>query len=106
MGLRITSTAIALATMAMGMPAFADMDAAKKFLDTEIGPLSTLPRADQEKEMQWFIDAGKPFAGMEIHVVSESLTTHKYESEVLAPAFTAITGIKVIHDLIQEGDVV
>ncbi len=43
---------------------------------------------------------------MEIHVVSESLTTHKYESEVLAPAFSEITGIKVIHDIIQEGDVV
>ena len=40
MGLRITSTAIALATMALGMPAFADMDAAKKFLDTEINELS------------------------------------------------------------------
>ncbi len=106
MRLRLTSTAIALATMAMGMPAFADMDAAKKFLDTEIGAMSTLSRADQETEMQWFQDASKPFAGMEIHVVSESLTTHKYESEVLAPAFTAITGIKVIHDIIQEGDVV
>ena len=106
MRLRLTSTAIALAAMAMGMPAFADMDAAKKFLDAEIGPLSTLSRADQESEMQWFMDAAKPFAGMEIHVVSESLTTHKYESEVLAPAFSAITGIKVIHDVIQEGDVV
>ena len=106
MRLRITSTAIALAAMALGMPAFADIDAAKKFLDAEIGTLSTLSRADQEKEMQWFIDAAKPFAGMEIHVVSESLTTHKYESEVLAPAFAAITGIKVVHDIIQEGDVV
>ena len=106
MRMRRTSTAIALAMMAFAMPAFADMDAAKAFLDKEIGDLSTLSRADQEKELQWFIDAAKPYAGMEIHVVSESLTTHKYESEVLAPAFTAITGIKVIHDIIQEGDVV
>ncbi len=43
---------------------------------------------------------------MEIKVVSETLTTHHYESQVLAPAFTAITGIKVTHDVIQEGDVV
>ena len=50
--------------------------------------------------MQWFIDAAKPFAGMDIKVVSETLTTHEYESKVLAPAFTAITGIKVTHDLI------
>ena len=107
MRLRNTTTAMALALMAMGSaPAWADIEAAKAFLDAEIGDLSTLSRADQEAEMQWFVDAAKPFAGMEIHVVSESLTTHKYESEVLAPAFTAITGIKVIHDLIQEGDVV
>jgi glycerol transport system substrate-binding protein len=43
---------------------------------------------------------------MEIKVVSETITTHVYESQVLAPAFTAITGIKVTHDLIGEGDVV
>ncbi len=50
---------------------WAGMDEAKKFLDNEIGGLSTLSRADQEKEMQWFIDAAKPFAGMEINVLSE-----------------------------------
>jgi glycerol transport system substrate-binding protein len=104
--LRPTSTAMALALMAFGMPAFADMEAAKAFLDKEIGDLSTLSRADQEAEMQWYVDAAKPFAGMEIKVVSETITTHEYESKVLAPAFTAITGIKITHDLIGEGDVV
>jgi glycerol transport system substrate-binding protein len=97
---------MALALIACGMPAFADIDAAKAFLDTEIGDLSTLSRADQEAEMQWFVDAAKPFAGMEIKVVSETIGTHEYESKVLAPAFTAITGIKITHDLIGEGDVV
>lgn len=106
MRLRHTSTAMALALLAMGAPAWADMDAAKAFLDAEIGNLSTLSRADQEAEMQWFIDAAKPYAGMEIKVVSETITTHEYESKVLAPAFTAITGIKITHDLIGEGDVV
>ncbi len=106
MRLRHTSTAMALALLAMGAPAWADMDAAKAFLDAEIGNLSTLSRAEQEAEMQWFIDAAKPYAGMEIKVVSETITTHEYESKVLAPAFTAITGIKVTHDLIGEGDVV
>ena len=102
-----TTTAIALALMALsGAPAWADMEAAKAFLDAEIGDQSTLSRADQEAEMQWFIDAAAPFAGMEIKVVSETITTHEYESKVLAPAFTAITGIKVTHDLIGEGDVV
>ncbi len=82
------------------------MEAAKAFLDAEIGDLSMLTRAEQEAEMQWFIDAAKPFAGMDIKVVSETITTHEYESKVLAPAFTAITGIKITHDLIGEGDVV
>jgi glycerol transport system substrate-binding protein len=98
---------MALALMAFGgAPAWADMDAAKAFLDAEIGDLSSLSRAEQEAEMQWFIDAAKPLAGMEIKVVSETITTHEYEAKVLAPAFTAITGIKVTHDLIGEGDVV
>lgn len=107
MRLTSTKTAMALALMVMGTsPAWADMEAAKKFLDAEIGDLSTLTRPEQEAEMQWFIDAAKPLAGMEIKVVSETITTHEYESKVLAPAFTAITGIKVTHDLIGEGDVV
>ena len=106
MRLKHTTTAMALALMVFGAPAWADMEAAKKFLDAEIGDLSSLTRADQEAEMQWFIDAAKPHAGMEIKVVSETITTHEYESKVLAPAFTAITGIKVTHDLIGEGDVV
>ena len=107
MRLRQTTTAMALALMAMGTaPAWADMDAAKAFLDAEIGTMSVLDRAAQESEMQWYIDAAKPFAGMEIKVVSETITTHEYESKVLAPAFTAITGIKITHDLIGEGDVV
>ena len=100
----LTTTAAVL--LAMAGTAFAGMDEAKQFLDKEIGDLSSLSRAEQEKELQWFVDAAKPFSGMEIKVVSESLTTHEYEAKVLAPAFTAITGIKVTHDLIQEGDVV
>ena len=42
----------------------------------------------------------------EISVVSETITTHEYESKTLAKAFEEITGIKVKHDIIQEGDVV
>ena len=104
MNLRFKSTTAALLILAG--PAFADMNAARAFLDAEVGDLSSLTRAEQEAEMQWFIDAAQPFAGMEIKVVSETITTHEYESQVLAAAFTAITGIKVTHDLIGEGDVV
>ena len=46
MKLHLTTTAMALALMATA--AQADMDAAKKFLDEEIGELSTLDRAAQE----------------------------------------------------------
>ena len=38
--------------------------------------------------------------------MSETITTHEYEAKTLARAFAEITGIKVKHDLIQEGDVV
>src|SRR4029079_5876629 len=101
----LTSTTALVLLLGVGN-AYAGMDEAKAFLDKEIGPLSTRPRADQEAEMQWFIDAAKPFAGMDIKVVSETIATHSYESQVLAPAFSAITGIKVTHDTIQEGDVI
>src|SRR6476659_1206624 len=89
----------------IGNPAHADEAAARRWIDTEFQP-STLSKEDQMKEMQWFIDAAKPFAGMDIAIVSETITTHEYESKVLAKAFTEITGIKVKHDIIQEGDVV
>ncbi len=42
--------------------AFAGMDEAKQFLDKEVGDMSSLDRAAQEAEMQWFVDAAKPFA--------------------------------------------
>ncbi|MFZ5962697.1 ABC transporter substrate-binding protein [Thalassococcus sp. BH17M4-6] len=104
MNLNLKSTTAALLVLAG--PAFADMEAARSFLDSEIGDMSVLDRAGQEEEMQWFIDAAAPFQGMEIKVVSETIDTHSYESKVLAPAFSAITGIQVTHDLIGEGDVV
>jgi glycerol transport system substrate-binding protein len=67
---------------------------------------STLTREQQVEELRWLMEAAKPFAGMEIRVVSETIATHVYESKTLAQAFTEITGIKVTHDLIQEGDVI
>lgn len=85
--------------------ASADTAAAKKWVDAEFQP-STLSKAQQMKEMEWFINAAKPFKGMKIKVVSETIPTHEYESKVLAKAFEEITGIEVTHDLIQEGDVI
>ncbi len=100
-----TTTALALALGLTGGPALADMDAALAFLDEHIDR-SALTREEQEAEMQWFIDAAEAFKGMDINVVSETIATHEYEASVLAPAFSAITGINITHDLIGEGDVV
>jgi glycerol transport system substrate-binding protein len=86
-------------------PALADMAAAERWIDSEFQP-SVLSREEQMKEMEWFINAAKPFAGMEINVLSETIPTHTYESTVLAKAFEEITGIKVNHQLLGEGEVV
>ncbi len=108
---RKSSSLLTLITMvsAIGISAgaMADQyaDAAKKWLDNEFTK-STLSRDEQMKELQWFTNAAKEFRGMDINVVSETITTHEYESKVLAKAFAEITGIKVNHDLIGEGDVV
>jgi len=105
---RLTAMATAsAAALLLGLsgPAAADMEAAKKWVDEEFQP-STLSKDEQMAEMEWFIKAAEPFKGMEINVVSETITTHEYESKVLAKAFTEITGIKLNHDLIGEGDVV
>ncbi|MDW3118885.1 ABC transporter substrate-binding protein [Roseovarius pacificus] len=101
-----STTALGLALSLLSAPAFAGMDEARAFLDDEIGDQSALSREEQEAEMQWFVDAAQPFAGMDIRVVSETIATHEYEAKVLAPAFSAITGIQITHDLIGEGDVV
>ena len=80
-------------------------DAAKKWIDSEFKP-STLTPQQQMDELKWFIKAAESFRGMKINVVSETITTHEYESKVLAKAFSEITGIALTHDLLQEGDVV
>ncbi|MEQ5834537.1 ABC transporter substrate-binding protein [Marinobacter sp. NFXS9] len=101
------SAAVGLLSLGLSLQASADQysDAAKKWVDNEFQP-STLTKEQQLKEMAWYTEAAKPFRGMEINVVSETLATHEYESNTLAKAFTEITGIKVTHNLIQEGDVI
>jgi glycerol transport system substrate-binding protein len=102
---KLMATVAAAALLACVGPAFADMAAAERWIDEEFQP-STLTREEQLQEMQWFIDAAKPFAGMEINVLSETIPTHTYESQVLTRAFEEITGIKVNHQLLGEGEVV
>jgi len=85
--------------------AFADMAAAEKWINEEFQP-SVLSKDEQKAEMEWFIKAAEPFKGMEINVLSETIPTHDYESKVLTKAFTEITGIKVNHQELGEGEVV
>lgn len=105
MKIRKLSLALAIAFMTAQPVAYADMAQAKKWLTDEFQP-STLTRAEQEEEMEWFINAAKPFKGMEINVLSETIPTHEYESKTLTKAFEEITGIKVNHQLLGEGEVV
>src|SRR5687767_3280309 len=107
MKMKYTALAIA-AAMAVGSHALAGEAEAKKCVYSEFQP-STLSKDQQMAEMKWFIEAAKKLQAKgvkEISVVSETITTHEYESKTLAKAFEEITGIKVKHDLIQEGDVV
>ena len=98
--------AAALSALVLSAPlALADMAAAEKWIETEFQP-SVLSVDEQRNEMQWFVDAAAPFQGMEINVLSETIPTHSYESETLTKAFEEITGIKVNHQLLGEGEVV
>lgn len=102
----ILLSAVALSAMiATSSAVQADSAAAKKWIDSEFQP-SVLTKQEQMQEMDWFIKAAEPFKGMEINVLSEGIPTHSYESEVLTKAFEEITGIKVNHQILGEGEVV
>ena len=81
--------------------------AIKTFLDTEINGLSTLDRAGAGGRAQ-LVRHGRRALIRAWRSRSSPRPSPRtsMNSKVLAPAFTAITGIKVTHDLIGEGDVV
>ena len=56
--------------------------------------------------MQWFIDAAKPFRAWRSRSSPRRSRRTSTSRRCCAKAFTEITGIKVTHDIIQEGDVV
>jgi glycerol transport system substrate-binding protein len=100
----VAAMSLVTSTLLAGV-AHADMAAAKKWIDEEFQP-SALSKEEQMEEMEWFAKAAAPFKGMEINVLSETIPTHEYESKTLAKAFEEITGIKVNHQLLGEGEVV
>ena len=103
----LLSAAVGVASMGLSLHVSADQysEAAEKWVN-EAFKNSTLSKEEQLKEMEWFIKAAEQFRGMDINVVSETIATHEYESNVLAKAFSEITGINLTHTLIQEGDVI
>jgi len=102
----IRKLAVAAAMVLIIQPsAYAGTAEAKKWVNDEFQP-STLSKQQQMSEMEWFVKAAAPFKGMEINVLSETIPTHEYESKVLTKAFEEITGIKVNHQLLGEGEVV
>jgi len=102
---RLTAVAISAAISLSSGTSLAGTAEAEKWVNDEFQP-STLSKEDQMKEMEWFIKAAEPYKGMEINVLSETIPTHSYESETLTKAFEDITGIKVNHQLLGEGEVV
>ncbi len=100
----VASFVAAAFTVASGYAA-ADMAAAEKWITDEFQP-SSISMDEQKAEMEWFINAAEPFKGLEINVLSEGIPTHTYESTVLTKAFEEITGIKVNHQILGEGEVV
>jgi len=100
----VAAMSLVTSTLLAGV-AHADTAAAKKWIDNEFQP-SALSKEEQMDEMEWFAKAAAPFKGMEINVLSETIPTHEYESKTLTKAFEEITGIKVNHQLLGEGEVV
>ncbi len=96
---RLLAAVAAVSMLSYAGPGFTGMEEAERWIDDEFQP-STLSREEQLAEMEWFINAAQPFVGMEINVLSETIPTHTYESQVLTRAFEEITGIRVNHQQI------
>ena len=90
MKMRYTALALAGRRLHGGRAAaWAGEAEAKKWIDSEFQP-STLTKDQQMAEMKWFIEAAKKLQAKgvkEISVVSETITTHEYESKTMAKAF-------------------
>jgi glycerol transport system substrate-binding protein len=63
-------------------------------------------REERLKELRWFQESTEDLRGLTVHSVAENIESHFYESRVLSRAFEDITGIRVIHRIIPEGDLV
>lgn len=95
---------VCLLLLCCHMPGLSAAEPLQQVMD-ELQP-SSLSTEQQRRELQWFIEAAQPFRGMTVRVVSENIHTHWYEANVLAPLFRQLTGIRVVHEITGEDDVV
>ncbi len=65
---------------------------------------STLTLDERVQELQWFADVAQPFQGMTIYSVAEQTETSYYDSQFLAKVFKELTGIEVIHGVVQKSE--
>ncbi|MGM0500914.1 MAG: ABC transporter substrate-binding protein [Bacillota bacterium] len=98
---------IILISFSLGIEAEIDQqyeEAIEKWVD--VFQPSALSREEMKEELRWFSNVTKPFRGETIRTTAEGIKTHEWESEVLTEAFEEITGIKVEHEIMGEGQVV
>ena len=106
---RIKLTVLAASLMLASASLYADSHDARAIAERLVDEHfqnSTLSREEQIEELLWFAQAAEPFRGMEINTVAEGLAVHEFERDVLAQAFEELTGIRVTHNIINEGDLV
>jgi len=101
---KLILTALALVVLVSGSTFAQDAKVIEKWAN-EFQP-SVLSKEEQVAELTWFAKAAQPLKGVSIKSTAEGIKTHYWESEVLAKAFQEITGIKVAHDVIGEGELV
>ena len=69
---KLLAAVASAAVLAYAGPSLADMAAAEKWIDEEFQP-STLSREEQLAEMEWFINAAQPFAGIDARTQADLL---------------------------------
>ena len=70
-----------------------------------LSPLA-IDKKQKIKELSCFAQTAKQYQGLHIRSVAQEIKTHHWENEVLSRAFEEITGIKVEHKIIGEGQIV
>ncbi|MBD3296910.1 MAG: carbohydrate ABC transporter substrate-binding protein, partial [Candidatus Omnitrophica bacterium] len=68
--------------------------------------ISVLSVEDRKRELEWFRSVSAGLRGRTIRSAAENIETHFWERDVLSRAFYELTGIKVEHHIIPEGQII